>query len=245
MENAYQEDLAYIHDAGFGHLATHAAALVIDALRRGGIDTGLTVDLGCGSGISSRLLCDAGYDVVGIDLSEPLLKIARKRAPRAVFRCGSFATTDLPPCVAVTAIGEVFNYSFDAANTAALRTRTFSKIYQALAPGGLFVFDMAGPARVPSPSPQRTFAEGPDWAVLVEAAANQEKSELTRRIAAFRRVRKLYRRTDEIHCLQLVDPADLTDQLQHLGFSVQELDCYGALQLPSGLTAFIARKPSM
>jgi len=244
MQHTYRDDLAYIHDAGFGHLAASAASVVIEELRRVGALSGTMVDLGCGSGITSRLLCDAGYEVIGIDLSEPLLQIARERVPKAAFRMGSFAEAEIPPCVAVTAIGEVFNYTFDAANSAAVRARAFERIYAALLPGGLFVFDMAGPARAPSHSPQRTFAEGSDWAVLVETEADIDNNLLTRHITSFRKLGELYRRDFEIHQLQLVDPVKVVELLQRIGFVVQTLDCYGSLPLPQGLVGFLARKPA-
>lgn len=33
MTDAYREDLAYIHDVGFGHLAKNAAPILLEALR--------------------------------------------------------------------------------------------------------------------------------------------------------------------------------------------------------------------
>jgi SAM-dependent methyltransferase len=245
MQHAYRDDLAYVHDAGFGHLAASAAPVVIEELKRAGIDSGTVVDLGCGSGITSRLLRDAGYEILGIDLSEPLIEMARKRVPDAAFRVDSFATADIPPCVAVTAIGEIFNYTFDPANSTAVRAKVFDRIYAALAPGGLLVFDLAGHARAPSRSPQRTFAEGPDWAVLVETETDAANSLLTRHITTFRQLgeRGLYRRDFEIHQLHLVDPEEIVELLQRIGFSVQTFTCYGSLPLPQGLVGFLARKP--
>lgn len=244
MQNAYRDDLAYIHDAGFGQFAANAAPVVIEGLRRAGTHSGTIVDLGCGSGIGARLLCDAGYAVVGIDLSEALIQMARVRAPKAEFRVGSVFTTDIPPCVAVTAIGEVFNYTFDAAIGEAARAQAFERVYAALPPGGLFLFDLAGPARIPSQRPQRGFFEGPDWAVLVEVDADIDNKQLTRRITSFRKHGELYRRDFEIHQLHLVDPFEVVELLQQIGFSVQILDCYGSLTLPTGLTGYLAQKPA-
>ena len=34
------------------------------------------IDLGCGSGILSRLVSEAGYDVLGLDISEAMVKLA-------------------------------------------------------------------------------------------------------------------------------------------------------------------------
>jgi ribosomal protein L11 methylase PrmA len=53
MPDAYREDLAYIHDVGFGKFAGAAAPVLLDAFNRAHISRGLVVDLGCGSGILS------------------------------------------------------------------------------------------------------------------------------------------------------------------------------------------------
>jgi hypothetical protein len=143
----------------------------------------------------------------------------------------------------VTAIGEVLNYAFDETNCTAVRARAFSRIHAALAPGGLLVFDMAGPARAPSDSPLRTFSVGSDWAVLVEAETDRARRLLTRRITTFRKLGELYRCDFETHELQLVDPADIVASMQRIGFCVQTLACYGSLTLPQGLIGFLARKP--
>jgi SAM-dependent methyltransferase len=243
MQYSYRDDLAYIHDVGFGHLAKSAALMLIEELKSTEMQGETVVDLGCGSGITARLLCDEGYKVVGIDLSESLVEIARNRVPEAVFHIGSFVTADIPPCVAVIAIGEVLNYVFDEVNCDAVRTSIFDRIYAALAPGGLLVFDMAGHARAPFDSPQRTFAEGSDWAVLMEAEIDSTHSLLMRHITTFRRLGELYRRDFETHQLQLVDPIDVVESLQRIGFCVQTLSCYGSLSLPQGLIGFLARKP--
>lgn len=54
------------------------AAYLIDLLREHGIMDGLVAELGCGTGRMTRLLAKAGYDMIGIDLSEEMLEIARE-----------------------------------------------------------------------------------------------------------------------------------------------------------------------
>src|SRR5437867_4220617 len=115
--SGYREDLAYIHDVGFGNFARRAAPGLLQILRTLGTVEGPVVDLGCGSGIWARALGNAGYDVLGVDQSADMLAIARQRAPNAEFCQASFLRTDLPRCAAVTAIGECFNYLFDGHNT--------------------------------------------------------------------------------------------------------------------------------
>lgn len=50
---------------------------ICDILAGHGITEGLIVDLGCGTGKMTRLLQKRGFDMIGIDLSEEMLEIAR------------------------------------------------------------------------------------------------------------------------------------------------------------------------
>jgi 2-polyprenyl-3-methyl-5-hydroxy-6-metoxy-1,4-benzoquinol methylase len=93
---AYNEDLAYIHDVGYGGFAEGAAPGVLRILREAGIGDGLVVDLGCGSGIWARHLTDAGYEVVGVDISPAMIRLARKRAPTALTSVGPPSMRSVP-----------------------------------------------------------------------------------------------------------------------------------------------------
>lgn len=236
----YGEDLAYIHDTGFGDYARQAAPGLLDLFRRAGIRAGLVVDLGCGSGILARRLTNARYHVLGIDQSASLLRLARKRAPRAVFRRGSFLKLPLPPCRAVVAVGECLNYQFDRHSRAAL-ARLFARVYGALSAGGLFVFDVALPGQVQGRTPVRNWREGKGWAVLVEI--REAGGVLCRRIVSFRKVGRSYRRGVEMHRLQLYPAAELADLLRQAGFRVRVRRGYGRFRLPGRRAVLIAVKP--
>src|SRR5437660_12344075 len=106
MPDAYHDDLAYVHDAGYGRFARAAAPVLLGELRRHGVTGGRVIDLGCGSGILAAEVAAAGYDVLGFDISRAMIALARKRAPKARFREQSLWTANLPACVAVTAVGE-------------------------------------------------------------------------------------------------------------------------------------------
>lgn len=47
---------------------------------------GRVLDIGCGAGRTTGAIAALGYDVVGIDLAEPLLRNARRRYPSLEFR---------------------------------------------------------------------------------------------------------------------------------------------------------------
>ena len=243
MTDAYREDLAFIHDAGFGGMARAAGPVLIDALRKQGFDRGLVVELGCGSGIMSQSLAEADYDVLGIDISPAMIALARERVPGGTFRVGSFVTADLPPCIAVAAVGECFNYLFDRGNTLPSLSRLLRRIHRTLDRDGLLLFDVAEPGRVPGGGPRRLFVEEADWAVLVVAEEDRRSRMLTRRITSFRRVGELYRRDHEIHRQRLIPRAELIGRLRGLGFRVRILRGYGPVSFPPALAGFLARKP--
>lgn len=239
----YAPDLAFIHDTGYCDCAHYAATTVLDLLRKSGASTGLIVDLGCGSGIAAEIWSRAGYDVLGIDLSPAMIDLARRRAPQAQFHVGSFLDANIPPCVAVAAIGECFSYVFDNARSDQRLARLFHRVYNALPPGGVFLFDVVTPGRVPGGGPRQLFRLADDWAVLVTAEERVERRLLTRHITSFRRNGAHYHRHCETHRQRLFDPRDLAERLRHVGFRVCRLRGYGEFLFPPGVAGFLARTP--
>jgi SAM-dependent methyltransferase len=240
--DGYQDDLAYTHDVGFSFFATGAAPGLLAMLRRHGVSGGLVVDLGCGSGVWARLLLDAGYDVYGVDYSAAMLALARKKAPEATFRQGSYLTVPLPSCDAVTSVGECVNYLFDGDDESKL-PHLFRRVHDALHPGGVFIFDVVEPGLLPGGKPRLGHRTGDDWAVLVTVEEDAERALLTRNITTFRRVGKSYRRGEEIHRLRLYNGRDVVAGLAKAGFRARLLRGYGAYRLGRARAVLVARKP--
>lgn len=237
----YKDDLAYIHDVGFGEFAGNSVPALLDILRNNEINAGLVVDLGCGTGILASELVRAGYQVLAVDISNAMIAIARKRVPQAEFVEGSLLKTRLPPCGAVTSLGECLNYLFDKSNSMGQLQKLFRRVYAALMPGGVFVFDIAEPGR--GKGPRQRHREGRDWAVLLEVDEDQRTNRLMRRIVSFRKVGTLFSRDEEIHRLQLYKRSDVANALRQAGFRVRTLDGYGEQTMIPGCVAFVARKP--
>lgn len=245
MQGWYGEELAYIHDVGFADYALRSAPGILEILNRN-VQTrgGFVVDLGCGSGLWAHELTKARYRVLGIDISEEMIAIARRRVPDAEFRVGSLFEADIPPCDAVTSIGEVLNYLFDPGHDHQTLVRLFRRVYDALASDGVFVFDVAEPGQVTRGITARGFSEGEYWVVLVEKEEDRERGMLTRRITSFRKVGDLYRRADEVHRLRLYTSTAIAGELRRVGFRVRTMRSYGRYRLPRAHAAFVARKPA-
>lgn len=243
MQKYYKQDLAYIHDVGYADFALKSAPGILQILHSNGIRDGLVVDLGCGSGLWAQQLKKAHYDVLGVDISESMIRIARKRVPDAEFRVGSLYKAEIPQCRAVTSLGECLNYLFDPSGGERKLVQLFSRVYDALADGGVFIFDIAEPGQVPRGAVVRAFSEGEDWLVAVEKREDRQRKILTRRITSFRKVGRYYSRDEEVHQQWLYSSSDMARRLRGVGFRVRTIRSYGQYELAKAHAAFIARKP--
>lgn len=239
MAQFYGRDLAYIHDVGFTDFARRAAPWLLRTIRAVGRGRLRVVDLGCGSGIWAARLVAAGYDVVGIDISAEMLRIARRRVKGARFVSGSMFRTPLPTCDAVTSISECAGYAVDSTAGEIQLSRLFRRVFTSLRPGGVFVFDIAVAGRVGNEVVASR--HGDDWVTLVRAFERGRM--LTREITAYRRVGGRWRRSEETHRLRLYRPAWVVRALREAGFTVRKVRGYGRLRFAAGWVGFVARKP--
>lgn len=121
------------------------------AFRRAAVDSmelsaGLRVlELGCGTGSMTRLLLGAGAEVTALELSAPMLKRARRKAPGATFVEGDLLAFD----PAQKFDRALFSFVLHEM-TADVRARALAAARRALGPGGrLTVLDFARPDAVP------------------------------------------------------------------------------------------------
>ena len=111
----------------------------------------LVLDLACGTGSLSMLLAEHGYRVIGADLSEEMLAEAEQKARdlpediRPFFICQPMQRLRLAePADAVICALDSLNYLMRPDDC----RKTFRRVYDALKPGGLFVFDINTPAKL-------------------------------------------------------------------------------------------------
>jgi len=99
---------------------------------------GKILDLGCGPGLYTKRLSGAGYDVTGMDFSRRSIEYAKSQDVKTEYIYQNYLELDYTDTFdAVTLI-----YCDFAALTPDERQTLIHRVYQALKPGGLFIFDV-------------------------------------------------------------------------------------------------------
>ncbi len=234
----YQEDLAYIHHVGFSDFMREAIPRLLILLQEAGITNGTVVDLGCGGGLWLKALQDAGYHSVGIDVSEPMLEIAKTESPLSVLIHQGLSSAKIPRCKAITALGEVLSYLPGEQGLEGF----FKNIACALDPGGLLIFDVLVEEDNASGMNYQSWRTGPDWAVLVKASENLAEHTLKREITSFRQMGELYRRSEETHCLRVYAVEAIEKALLQTEFSAFPVSSSTLYPVAPRRKVFVARK---
>jgi SAM-dependent methyltransferase len=233
----YRADLARVHHLGFGFHADMCAPGILALLEPVRERDGLVLELGCGSGLLTRYLLDAGHRVLATDASPAMLELARDVASDAEeIRVLVLPDDPLPECDAVVSIGHVLSYlpDEDALDRALVASA------QALLPGGVYAIDLCdlrwGEARRDAP-PYGRVAD--DWAIVTEFSVPRPER-FVRQMATFlRNDDGSWRRDDERHDNVLIDTARVPALLAEHGVDAEVRPAFGDETLPDGLVAIV------
>lgn len=115
---------------------------LVKELNKAGVNQGLILDLGCGTGTLTELLAKKGYDLIGIDLSQDMLNIAIDKKEQSkldiLYLQQDMCEFELYGTVAaVVSVCDSVNYLLDEEDL----LKTFSLVNNYLDPSGLFIFD--------------------------------------------------------------------------------------------------------
>lgn len=122
------------------------AEYVAGLLERFGAGGSSLLDMGCGTGGHAVIFAQMSFDVVGIDLSEQMIKEARKKlleaggeiAEKVCFEVGDIRALDLNRKFdAIVSLFHVMSYQTENEDLHSV----FERTGEHLKPGGLFVFD--------------------------------------------------------------------------------------------------------
>lgn len=197
-----------------------------------GIDGGLLLDLGCGTGSLSFLLEEKGYEVIGVDPSEDMLAVANEKKYAngygALFLCQSGEELDLFGTIdcAVSSL-DTINHIDKAEKI----EKVFRKVSLFMNLGGIFIFDMNTPYKHREILGNNTFVYDMDEVYCVWQNSYDEANAKTHIDLDFfvkNEDDESYERYGESFCEYAYDPRVILNMLTSCGFEVLDtLDDYG------------------
>ena len=239
-EPYYRPDLALVHHRGFGFHADACAPGIAALLEPVRERDGLVVEFGCGSGLLTRYLVDAGLRVVATDASPSMLELARAVVPDAEgIEAIRLPDDPIPEADAIVGVGHPISYLPD---TGAIE-RALVAAAGALRPGGVLAFDICdleyGALRRGQPNDGRV---ADDWAIVTRYEL-PAPDDYVRHITSFVPDGDgRWRRDDEEHHNALIDTRTLPQLFAEHDVDVEVRDAFGTETLPSGLRAIVGRK---
>lgn len=194
------------------------------------------LDLCCGTGYTVAELSRRGFEVTGLDASKEMLRYARRLAPSARFVHADARAFELPPVYrGVVSTFDSLNHLMSLEDL----TAAFRNVHRALAPAGLFFFDM---------NMEKAFLRHwVDFYSIVERdhacvlrGEYDRKTKLARYdITMFRLSGEVWRRADTSISERCYTPAEIRRALRQAGFG--EITTYDA-DKELGLTEHVGRR---
>jgi SAM-dependent methyltransferase len=236
----YRRDLALVHHRGFGFHAEDCAPGILRLLEGVRDREGLVVELGCGSGLLTRHLLDAGHRVIATDASPAMLDLARDVAGDAQeVRRLVLPDDPIPAADAIVSVGHVLSYLPDAGSI----DRALIAIAGALRPGGVIAIDLCDLEWSEARREQESRGwVGDDWAIVTEFSV-PSPDRYVRQMATFiRNDDGSWRRDDERHDNVMVDTMLVPALLAAHGVRATVGSAFGTERLPAGLRTVIGHR---
>ena len=191
-----------------------------EILKREGLKPRTCVDLACGTGSVTAILAKKGLRVIGVDLSEEMLTVAQQKAmelenmPR--FICQPLQELWLPRGVdmAVCALDSL-DYITDPDDCA----EAIRRVYKALNPGGIFIFDVNTPEKLRAMDGQVFLDEDEDVYCVWRGEFDEETNICSYGMDLFQRKGEIWERSFEEHREYASSREQLVGYLKAAGFT--------------------------
>ena len=191
-----------------------------EILKREGLRPRTAVDLACGTGSVAEILARQGLEVTGVDLSEEMLTVAMEKVmdmekpPR--FVCQPLQELRLPRGVdlAVCALD-----SLDYITNPDDCKEAIRRVYKALNPGGIFIFDVNTPEKLRAMDGQVFLDEDDDVYCVWRGEFDRDTNICSYGMDLFQRRENVWERSFEEHREYAYTREQLTEFLKAAGFT--------------------------
>ncbi len=204
-------------------------------LKKYGVDGGLVLELGCGTGSMTELLSGLGYDMIGVDNSSEMLGIALEKRERSghdiLYLMQDMRGFELYGTVrAVVSVCDSLNYITEEEDL----LQVFRLVNNYLDPGGIFLFDLNTVYKYRELLGENVFAENREESSFIWENWYEEETQINEYdLTLFIRTDEgLYEKYEETH-YQRAYPVD----------TVRRLLAQAGLKLEAVYDAFTEEEP--
>lgn len=234
----------FMSNIPYGEWCEYLAGL----LREHGVQDGIVLDLGCGTGTVTRLLAQRGYDMIGVDLSGEMLEVAMEhqleKPDGILYLQQDMRDFELYGTVrAIVSVCDSMNYLMEYEDL--VRVMRLANNY--LDPGGVFLFDLNTIYKYREELGECTIAENQKecsfiWDNYFDEEEQINQYELTLFICE---KDGRYRKYQETHFQRAYDPDTVRRAIEEAGMeflAVYDAFGHGSPRPDSGRLYFIARE---
>ena len=218
-------DFAYCYDIFMDETPYERwSEFLADTLKKEGIEDGLVLDLGCGTGRLTNALSDMGYDMIGIDSSREMLGVAAegKGSRDILYLCQDMREFELYGTVrAVVSVCDCINYITDTKDL----LKVFKLVNNYLDPKGIFIFDINTEYKYKELLSDNTFAESREGAAFIWENDYDSESRINEYSLTFFTEEEggLYRRFEESHYQRAYSVDEIKDLIEESGMILEGL----------------------
>lgn len=187
------------------------------------INPELVLDMACGTGSLTDILSRRGYDMIGLDLSDEMLAVAKKKNPQILYLCQDMCSFELYGTVdAICCMTDSLNYILD--------DEDLFKIFDSakrcyLNPGAPFIFDMNSPYKLKHIIGENTFVYNDDDVFYSWENQFDDREKIADFfLTFFVKEGSLYRKFSEIHSEKAREAETVKGILLRAGF--KNIDVY-------------------
>ena len=199
------------------------AEYITDHLKEHGIEDGLVLELGCGTGTMTGLLAQKGYDMIGVDNSEEMLAEAMEKRVESgqdiLYLLQDMQEFELYGTVrAIISVCDSLNYITEKEEL----LQVFRLVNNYLDPGGLFLFDMNTIHKYRDILGDTTIAENRDEGSFIwDNTFDPEKNLNIYELAVFLpREDGLYEKCEELHCQRAYLQEEIENLIKEAGMEL-------------------------
>ena len=244
-------DFSYVYDMFMDNVPYEEwAERIVSTLKAHGIEDGLVLDLGCGTGTLTEMLSDQGYDMIGIDASEDMLAEAREKQyarmdeefateaeatlsdseeagendaePEILYLCQDITDFELYGTVrAVVSTCDTFNYLTEPEQL----LKSLKLVNNYIEPDGVLIFDINAPEKYEEVLADNVFAENREDASFIWENSYDKESKINEyALTLFIKDddTEQYDKTEEYHYQRAYSRDEIKDLLDEAGFEIIE-----------------------